>query len=329
MKCKICKIVLWSLAGALAAAVAVWGSGWLWSLRDPAPAAALPGSAELNPIRAEAPGRPVTAELELKLPLWLRVVRAAAEPGEGTVLSGQPEVKSSWRWSHRLWRIAVTLRPLRSGETAPGNLAVELSRPAGGAEDTAFAAEIPSFRVDSPAAAEQNELLLAAAETAPGTPKWMYWQLLLLIPVALLIWFFLRRRSRAAARRAPEPWERALAELAALRTAVAAGKLTAEAGVARLTDIVRGYLEDRFHLPASSRTTPEFLHDLEHEDSPLGAEDRIFLREFLTGADLVKFARAPSDTAAFENAAGKAGALVEHTTPREEAENTENHEAAS
>ena len=67
-------------------AVAVWGAGWLWSLRDagvPAPA-----MAALVPERVSAPGRPVTAELTLRLPLWRRVRSVTAEPGTGSVLSG-------------------------------------------------------------------------------------------------------------------------------------------------------------------------------------------------------------------------------------------------
>jgi hypothetical protein len=64
-----------------------------------------------------------------------------------------------------------------------------------------------------------------------------------------------------------------------------------------LSGIVRRYLEDRFALRSPELTTEEFLDAL--VDSPeLVRAHRRLLQEFLSGADLVKFAHfipAPDD----------------------------------
>ncbi|MGP1347208.1 MAG: hypothetical protein ACTS3F_11160 [Phycisphaerales bacterium] len=63
----------------------------------------------------------------------------------------------------------------------------------------------------------------------------------------------------------------------------------------RLSAILRGYLEDRFHLRAPNLTTPEFLREAESaalNPTALTPEDRRALAEFLSRIDLVKYAGA-------------------------------------
>jgi hypothetical protein len=76
---------------------------------------------------------------------------------------------------------------------------------------------------------------------------------------------------------------------------------------------VRNYIEQRFKLHAPSQTTHEFLSDLDSRDSGLISEHRLFLRNFLTAADLVKFANLPADKELLESAINKAETLVEST----------------
>jgi hypothetical protein len=57
-----------------------------------------------------------------------------------------------------------------------------------------------------------------------------------------------------------------------------------------VSDVVRRYIEERFAVTATHRTTEEFLHDLlESSHAPL-ARHRALLSEFLQACDLVKFA---------------------------------------
>ena len=58
-----------------------------------------------------------------------------------------------------------------------------------------------------------------------------------------------------------------------------------------VSDIVRGYVEERFDVHATQRTTPEFLRDcLAQVGSALQAHEQS-LSEFLKFCDLAKFAR--------------------------------------
>ena len=80
-----------------------------------------------------------------------------------------------------------------------------------------------------------------------------------------------------------------------------------------LTDIVRNFLEKQFSLRAERQTTSEFLFTLQNDNSPLDVEQRRFLREFLSAADMIKFARLPADDVLFNDAAMRAESLIRNT----------------
>lgn len=61
-----------------------------------------------------------------------------------------------------------------------------------------------------------------------------------------------------------------------------------------LSDILRGYIEDRFNLAAPERTTDEFLHEAKLSNA-LTAGDVDVLERFLTHCDMVKFAAMQPD----------------------------------
>lgn len=316
----ICKYAVAAVVSAALLAAAVWGSGWLWSRRD----AGTPPQTEVKllPERVDAPGRPVIAELTLKLPLWRRVRSAVAEPGKDTVLSGPVAIASHWRWSYRIWRISAVLRPLKAGESAPGRLSAELSGTSGAAAELLDFA-IPPLRTNArkPEVRLPESPLLAGAETPPPDRGKWYYLLLLLIPAALAGWWAYRRFRRHGEAEVP-PWERARRELCRLRAEIAAGRLAPAAGVERLTDVVREYLEARFEFPASRLTTAEFLAEVAGNPE-LPAVERQFLRDFMAGADLVKFARVPAAAAALDDAVMRAELLVENTIPREDEKTVE------
>jgi len=58
----------------------------------------------------------------------------------------------------------------------------------------------------------------------------------------------------------------------------------------RLTDLVRGYIEERYQVPALERTTDELMHEL--RVSPLSNDHQVLLGNMLHAADMVKFAKA-------------------------------------
>lgn len=310
-----------TLGALLLLAVLVWGSGYLWSYRLTG-LAEIPGAATLIPEGEAELGRTVQARTELVLPVRASIEKAVAEAGKGSVLVGAPQVRrGAWRWSTQVWHVTVEVRPFRPGTVEPGALTVELdgtSKARGALLDVIV---LPGFTA-APAKVEPGtELKLAGEAEVNGrldVSGW-YW-LLLLIPAAAVIWFVWFRRKGTSGEL--PPWERALLALQSLRSGLASHEIPLETGFARLTDLVRGYLELRFEIPASTRTTPEFLEDMERGTSPLPQEQRPFLREFMTAADQVKFAKAPPDDRALNEALAKAEQLVESTRirPEDEAE---------
>ena len=150
-------------------------------------------------------------------------------------------------------------------------------------------------------------------ETGKELLIWILAGLLILAVIVLIVLKFMKRKKT----RIVPPWEKALTAIRELAEKVRAGTAPPENSIARLTDIVREYMERRFRLRAERQTTAEFMNDLERGKGDLTERHRDFLREFLTAADLVKFAKVPADRSLFENAAGKAEELIRETTPAE------------
>lgn len=80
-----------------------------------------------------------------------------------------------------------------------------------------------------------------------------------------------------------------------------------------LSEIVRGYVGERYGVEALECTSTELLERLRRRDTP-GLPFPDFTR-FLREADLVKFARAPADASECQGALAFAYRLVELTTP--------------
>jgi hypothetical protein len=140
---------------------------------------------------------------------------------------------------------------------------------------------------------------------------------LLLLAGGVLVAFayFLNRprRPRQVPRRPPH--EVALAALQRLRRRRLVEEGDYETYYVELSTIVRRYLEDAFSMRAPEMTTEEFLPTLA-ADKRLSLSQRRLLGEFLSQADLVKFARhrpSPEDADSAHEAARR---LVEETRPQ-------------
>jgi hypothetical protein len=129
-----------------------------------------------------------------------------------------------------------------------------------------------------------------------------------------------RRRKRAATAAPPlPPHVLALSALDALRARRLVEQGAFKEYYSTLTDIVRAYLEGRFHVRAPEMTTEEFLV-ASSRDGRLAAVHRRLLGEFLTESDLVKFARHRPSTDDSERAYDAARRFVDETMEREEGE---------
>ena len=119
--------------------------------------------------------------------------------------------------------------------------------------------------------------------------------LLFIAFAGFLIWYYLKRKKgepifvlRPSVKY--QPHELALMELEKLRA-----KKLWQAGKIKdyhteLTDILRKYFEDRFHIMAMESTSSEILEDLESK-TLVTKENREILNRVLVMADLVKFAK--------------------------------------
>jgi hypothetical protein len=163
-----------------------------------------------------------------------------------------------------------------------------------GIESPTFGAPPPANQAASSASPPGADPTLAAEDIRDiRGPKYILplWVILAALgAVALLalagygIWRWVKRRRQP---RVLLPFERALQSLDAIRPLMQPASAR-EFSIA-VSDIVRGYIEQRFDVTATHRTTEEFLRDLLDTAKPSLARHRALLAEFLQQCDLVKF----------------------------------------
>ncbi len=148
-------------------------------------------------------------------------------------------------------------------------------------------------------------------------PNYWLWAITILAIVAavfLFVWWW-RRRTRKKAEVVPAPpvppHERARQKLQAALEFLD----QPQEFCIRVSDAVRGYLEERFGLHAPERTTEEFLNELQFSNE-LAKEHKVLLADFLERCDLVKFARYEPATAELKELHRAALRLVEETASR-------------
>lgn len=145
--------------------------------------------------------------------------------------------------------------------------------------------------------------------------------LLIVLAVALLALIagvitllLLRRKKQAALQAVPPLPPHVIAQRAldSLKSKV----WNPEPFFTELSLILRSYLEDRFELNAPESTTEELTRSMA-KDVRLGMKEQQTLRNFLTQADLVKFARAGAEKEVMQNAFTTVEEFVEQTKEEE------------
>ena len=267
-------------------------------------------------------GTQFNAVLKYRLPWSDSIRRVGADPGKNLQLTSEPEFRRTRiRWGYSDWTVTVPLQAYRSGESGGGTVTTGFF--AGDDLET----PLPELKVADltlPMDDDGTELSLAPRieEKTSGRSACRYIIAAIAVAavmlVSLAVCILLLRRKREASKPVKPAWETAMEALGAIRAQFGSGLISPETAVASLTDVVRRYLEERFHLRAERQTTAEFLAELNRDDRLLGERDRSFLRSFLTFADMVKFARMQTGPELFEQAAGKAEELVSGTIPHEE-----------
>src|ERR1700737_164564 len=108
------------------------------------------------------------------------------------------------------------------------------------------------------------------------------------IVVALCAYAVRRQRHRGTHRRSLTLSEQALERLESTRPLMSPATAR-EFGIAA-SEVIRNYIEKRFDVIATQRTTEEFLQTLLKSSNETLARHRSLLEEFLRQCDLVKFA---------------------------------------
>ena len=134
--------------------------------------------------------------------------------------------------------------------------------------------------------------------------------LILLFVMGFFAWYHLALSRKAARRRSA--YEIASARLAKLLRSPSVDPDQIDVFFVELSSIVRQYLEDRFELRAPELTTEEFLEQM--SGSPdLSSDHQPLLRQFLSRADLVKFANVVPTEADIEQSVDAARTFLDET----------------
>jgi hypothetical protein len=163
--------------------------------------------------------------------------------------------------------------------------------------------------------AEVSELRdITPPEEPPPAPSWgipLSWAGLAIVLLLLVLsgWALYRRRRHDSAL-PPSQW--ALRELQGIHLPAESTQKGLEEFYTRLSDVLRRYLELRYHFPAPEQTTAEFLEAMRRSPQ-LHPEQQAVLRSFLEQCDLVKFARAQPSEEECRKSAEIARAFVEQT----------------
>jgi hypothetical protein len=133
---------------------------------------------------------------------------------------------------------------------------------------------------------------IEALPPPPPGPDWLLGTGLTLgvLLLAGTVWVLLRRWFGKPQVLEPDQW--AWRELDRIEGLNLPGAGEVERYHTLLAEVVRGYLEKRFRIPATTRTTAEFLEALERLPASVPAPQHAAVRQFLEHCDLAKFARA-------------------------------------
>ncbi len=222
-------------------------------------------------------------------------------------------------WGRWTWRAELVLQAFRPGEYTDISGSAEFTSK--DSRHLRVPVKLQKFSVGEIQVADDAEIKIAGRIEDKKMPSrkliaGIAAAVLLLLIAAIAIFAMRKRREK---KEKPLPfWVVALDALRELRISQERGLLDSRSCVARLSDIIRGFLERRFGMDAPTMTTPEFLESLKRADSPLSAQQKGFLSDFMLSAELVKFADMPADTDVTEKAISDAERLVRESIPKME-----------
>jgi hypothetical protein len=264
-------------------------------------------------------GDPVTLTVSAEVPWHRRPIR---EPDvsvvEGRQLVGKTPMRLAGvgvgRWT---WVTEITLQA--TGFETDGETSVRLFFTADRSRHSKPVVVALSFPDVIPRnLAQEGDGLAVAGAVGPRPQEkertWIYWVGLAAVLVAVAGVLLVVLRGNGLQHGAPPklpPWEEAERALQDLEQRL---PLAADVFFQELTDIIRRYIEDRFAVPATERTTPEFMAVVRAGDW-LNLNQGERLESFLVRADRVKFARAAATVEQMTGALAAGTGFVVETRP--------------
>ena len=325
---KTVKTIFFALLISAVIASVFWGSGILFAYLKPGETV-IPQAVQIEPAEQAAVGSDVKIDFDITLPENRSIISAALEAPAGTVVVRQLGFKrKKWLWNRSIWQFSALIRALNAGEIPEGKVKLLLSAKQRGGQNEAFDIAIPQFSAIIPASEKPGavlELSAAMPGIRPGyaklrnhLAKYKYIYIVSALVLIVLAVIFVRKLKNVRRETDVSCWDAALAALEALHNEIRHGEILPMAGYNALMDILRNYLELRFDLPASRRTTAEFIPELLRTDSPLPEKYRGLLSTFLNSVDLIRFAKAPADLEKLDEAVRQLCGLVSATVPAED-----------
>ena len=276
---------------------------------------------KLEPSKKIKLGDLIRATVSIECPWGHYPVKVNFTPEEGVQEVVDPKIyRSKTSWGKNIWTVELSLQPYRTGEIKEERSVIVFSSDAETPIERRVATIIPKFKVLAVETGKDSVLDLASTvKHSQMEKKSTWWMLsiaaLLFILAIVIIYMIFRKRKEVEATVVIPPWVKALNNLTELRKLLSANQVNKQVAVANITDIVRNYLEKRFNITVTAKTTYEFLKELDKGRGPLTRNHRNFLREFLQAADFIKFAKVPADDDMLENAMNKAEDLINSTKP--------------
>ena len=301
--------------------VVLWlGAEYMMFCRKPAEPQ-VPDTAVLSSENTVPIGEQLVCSVDFSLPYFGTCKDFSIIPGKHAVASGIPKIHNvKYGLFSATKRLIVPLRMISPGTENDAELSFQTSV---GGKTFIHKVKIPEFKTAEPTEQNIEELQLAAPEKIVPESHLLRNTLIvagvLIVTAAFLLILYLtkfRKRNIALS-----DWEKTRQELCRLKTDINESRITPENGFIRLTDLVRGYLEKRFGLPATRRTTPEFIEDISRNGDFVPDDRKPFLRKFLEAADQVKFAMAYPEKELLNKALANAESLIDATRPPEEEKN--------
>lgn len=151
---------------------------------------------------------------------------------------------------------------------------------------------------------------------APFSWAWLWWCLLAAALLSLFYWGFLywKKQPKQQPKQPTVPSEPPHERARRLLENALAHLHNPERFCVLVSDAIRRYLEDQFHLNAPERTTEEFLEELQ-ESRHLSKDQKRLLANFLAECDLVKFAKSEPEAYELKKLHETALRLVRETEP--------------